>query len=177
MAGGMENGKRRELGWSRVVRELCGAYVVTLGTEGMLAGGCTSCCWGFTLVQLLPGCTRWLTAIPAGPREISAGEHGRGAGSWVWVRNQGRVGSLEIPLLGLFLPIPCHPGAEGAQCPGSQSHPACFCVVLGSGCRLGLPLPSLPAQAILPMVPPCTATPAAPRVPAAPHHTGLLQGH
>lgn len=44
---------------------------------------------GFSVVQPLPGCTRWLRAIPAGPREISGGEHGLGTGSRERLRDHG----------------------------------------------------------------------------------------
>lgn len=46
VAGGEEKGKRWELGWSRVVGELCGADVVTSEMERMLAGGYPSHCSG-----------------------------------------------------------------------------------------------------------------------------------
>lgn len=155
----MERGRRG------AVQGLCGD---TGGT-----GGCWRAAQGFSLVQALPGCTRWLRAIPASPREISAGEHG-GGGRRQGVgegSGQSRVPWGQIPLLGVFPPTPCHPGAGHARGPGSHSHPAGSHAVPGSGCRLG-GLPPLPAWATPPAVVPRTAAPAAPRVP---HHAGELR--
>lgn len=108
-AGGEGKGKRREPGWSGAEGELCRVCAVTLGT-----GGCWRVAQGFSLVQALPGCTRWLGAIPASRREISAGEHGGGAGGRAWVRGQDRAGCLgaEFPFLGYSCP-PCATLGQG----------------------------------------------------------------
>lgn len=88
-AGGEQKGKKWELGWGRVGGELCGAYVVPSEMGGCWQVTTPPAAPGFSLVQPLPGCTRWLRAISAGPREISGGERGLGAGSRERVRHRG----------------------------------------------------------------------------------------
>lgn len=150
-------GARMEQGGGGAMQGLCGDF----GDRGG--------CWhvappptaqGFSLLQPLPGCIRWLRAIPAGPREISAGERGRGAGSGVWVRDQGRAGCLgaKFPFLGYS----CSPhvtlghGMHRAPAPTAALPAPGWCW----GCRLGGFLP-FSTQAILPAVAPCTTAPSA----------------
>lgn len=54
--------------------------MVTLGTGEMVAGCFPPSAYGFISVQPQYSLARWLRSIPAGPREISAGECGVGAG-------------------------------------------------------------------------------------------------
>ena len=106
---------------------------------------------GFSLVQPLPGCTRWLRAIPAGPREISAGECGGGAGSRVWVRDKGRAGCLgaKFPFLGYSCPphVTLWQGVHKAPAPITALPAAAWC--WGQAAGWGASPRSLPRSSCL----------------------------
>jgi len=106
-----------------------GAYAMTLGAAGDAGRR-------LPLPLLRDLAPAWLHQVAQGNPCQPQGNQCQGA--WRGGRQQGvhegpgqtKVHWRQIPLFGVFLPTPCHPGAGGAQGPSSHSHPAGSHVVL-----------------------------------------------
>lgn len=162
---GWRGGEREEVGvqmgqgGGRTVQGLCGAFEDRRCWQVVAPPAAQ----GLSVVQPLPGCTRWLRAIPAGPREIS-GEHDMGAGSREQVRDHSMAECFggKFPFEG----TPARPMPPW----GTRVH------------KTLVPIATLPASAqdavcplLLtqePVVAPHMAAPAAPRVPVTPYYAG-----